>query len=92
MSGSGVLYWIIYFIATVIIAWIALSLIIIWARPAFYNGDGSVNWWTTLWVAAVVILLAWLIIIILAWLIGIFRRRSCGECEDSGSFFSTPYF
>jgi len=87
MSANSILYWIVYFIVTVIVAWIALSLILIWARPALYNADGSVNWWTTLWVAAVVILLTWLLLIILMWIVSLFRKPNCGECETGYSAF-----
>lgn len=86
MKTDSVLYWIIYFIVTVIVAWIALSLIVLWAKPAFLNSDGSVNWWTTLWVALVVILFAWLIMIILAFIIKLFTqnpcKKSCDPCDQ----------
>jgi hypothetical protein len=77
MQADSVLYWVIYFIVTVLVAWVALSLILLWIKPALYNSDGAVNWWTTLWVAALVILFAWLILIILTWIISLFRG-----CQD----------
>ena len=73
---DNIIYWVVYFIITVLIAWVALSLILIWARPALYNADGYINWWTTLWVAALVILLAWLIIILLVFLVSLFTSKS----------------
>lgn len=77
-DNYGIINAIIMFIITVIIAWVAFSLILMWAKPALYNADGSVNWWTTLWVAAVVILLAWLIALILIWIWRlIFRSNRC---------------
>lgn len=80
MKTDNVLYWVIYFVVTVIIAWIALSLILIWFRPVLYNANGSVNWWTTLWVAALVILFAWLIMVILTFLISLFTGGLGGGC------------
>lgn len=99
MKTDNVLYWIIYFVVTVIIAWIALSLILIWFRPVLYNANGSVNWWTTLWVAALVILFAWLIMVILTFLISLFTGgwggcyrapecqkvvKECDPCDRNG--------
>lgn len=75
----SILYWIIYFIVTVIVAWVALSLLLIWAKPAFYNSDGSVNWGTTFWVAIVVILLAWVILLIISWILWAIRGYT-GSC------------
>jgi hypothetical protein len=85
-SDNNILYWVIYFIVTVIIAWIALSLILLWFKPALYNTDGSVNWWVTLWISALIILFAWIIIIILRLIIGFFSEegRGCNKpkpCE-----------
>lgn len=77
---DNIVYWVLYFIFTVLIAWVALSLILIWARPVLFNADGSVNWWTTLWVAALVILLAWLLMLILVFLINLFTAGNA--CRD----------
>ena len=87
MKTDSVLYWVIYFVVTILVAWIALSLILIWVRPVLFNADGSINWWNTLWVSALVILLAWLIIIILRWIIGLFNNNNCAKpckkpCKD----------
>lgn len=82
MSPNSLLYWLLYFAVTVLVAWIALSLILIWARPALYNADGSINWWTTLWVSALVVLLAWLILIIVRWLLSVFNNNACNPCAD----------
>lgn len=73
---DNIIYWVVYFVITVLVAWVALSLILIWARPALYNADGSINWWTTLWVAALVILLAWLIMLLLVFLVSLFTSNS----------------
>src|SRR3972149_1403604 len=82
MHTDNILSWIIYFIVSVIIAWIVFSLVLMWFRPPFYNADGSVNWWTTLWVVAVVIVFAWLITLILAFLFDAIRRNRCRDpCE-----------
>lgn len=85
MKTDSILFWVIYFIVNIIIAWIALSLILLWFRPVLYNTDGSVNWWTTLWVAALVIFFAWLITIILALIIKLFTQGNCNTGCDSGS-------
>jgi hypothetical protein len=96
MKTDNVLYWLIYFIVTVIIAWIAFSLILLWFRPALYNTDGSVNWWTTLWVAALIIIFAWIIMIILTFLLSLFRGncgrvKDCDPCEKGYSYQPSPY-
>jgi hypothetical protein len=65
MRADNVLYWIIYFIVTVLVAWIALSLIMLWIKPTLVNADGSVNWWNTLWVALLIIVFAWIIMFII---------------------------
>ena len=82
MKTDNVLYWVIYFVVTIIVAWIALSLILIWFRPALYNANGSINWWVTLWVAALVILFAWLIMVILTFIIGLFAGVGAGCKPD----------
>lgn len=69
MKTDHLAYWILYFIVSILIAWVALSLVLIWANPALYNPDGTLNWWVTLWVTAVAIVFAWLIVIILHFLI-----------------------
>ena len=83
MKTDGILYWILYFIVTIIVAWIALSLVLLWFRPVLFNADGSVSWWNTLWVAALVIIFSWLIVIIIAWIIGLFLDGGCKKpCAD----------
>ena len=79
MKTDSVLYWVIYFIVTVLVAWIAFSLILAWFKPALYNANGSVNWWVTLWVAALIILFAWIIMVLLWLIIGLFR--GVGSCD-----------
>lgn len=79
MKADSILYWILYFVITVIVAWIALSLILMWFSPALNNPDGSVNWWVTLWVAALIILFAWIIMILLSLLISLFQ--GFGNCK-----------
>lgn len=79
MDGQSIAYWILYFIVTVIIAWIALSIILIWATPSLYNTDGSLNWGTTFWVAAVTILLAWLFLLLIWWIISLWTTP--GKCN-----------
>lgn len=77
MNNRPVLYWIVFFIISILITWIAFSLIVMWANPAFNNADGSVNWWTTLWVIAVSILFAWLIGLILVLIFRAFSNMGC---------------
>lgn len=86
MQADSVLFWIIYFIVTVLVAWIALSLIILWFKPAFLNADGAVNWWTTLWVAALIIVFAWLIMVILMFIISLFRSNCDTGCSSSWNY------
>lgn len=86
MKTDNILYWVIYFVISIIIAWIVLSLILLWFRPAFYNANGSVNWWVTLWVAALIVLFSWLAMVILTFIIGLFQHcaPACGhgpECR-----------
>jgi hypothetical protein len=76
-------YWLIYFVVAVIIAWVVLALIILWFHPAFVNSDGSVNWWTTFWVAILIIVFAWLLILILNWIIGLFQGPNCVTCGSN---------
>lgn len=80
MKTDSVLYWVIYFVVTIIVAWIALSLILLWVKPVLFNADGSLNWWSTLWVSALVVILAWLIVIVLRWIIGLFNDAN--KCHD----------
>jgi len=86
MSADKVIYWLIYFAVTVLIAWIVLSVILAWFRPVLYNSDGSVNWWTTLWVAALIIVFAWLLLLLISWLIGLFMGMgACDPCAQQKS-------
>jgi hypothetical protein len=81
METGAIISWVIYFIVSVIIAWIVLSLILQWFQPALYNADGSVNWWTTLWVAALVIIFAWILVLLIGWIISLFSTPGCNKCE-----------
>lgn len=81
-TANNLLFWLLYFVITVLVAWIALSLILLWIKPMLFNEDGSVNWLTTLWVAALVILLAWLIRMLIQWLVGLFMNR-CDPCTKN---------
>ena len=87
MKTDNVLYWVIYFVVTVIVAWIVLSLILLWFRPALYNPDGSINWWVTLWVAVLIILFAWILMIIITLIISLFAGSSkgCDPCAAAAS-------
>jgi len=81
METGALLSWVLYFVVSIIIAWIVLSVVLAWFAPALYNVDGTVNWWTTLWVAALVIIFAWLLILLLGWIISLFQTPSCNKCE-----------
>lgn len=86
MQLDGLFYMILYFIVTVVVAWIAFSLILLWAKPAFYTAGGAVNWGVTFWVALVVILLAWVIMLVLYWLVKLFfgKKKGCGKEKVCG--------
>ena len=81
METGTLLSFILYFIISVIVAWIVLSIVLAWFSPALYNIDGSINWWTTLWVAALVIVFAWLLIILLSWIVSLFQNTACNKCD-----------
>ena len=81
METGSLLSWVLYFIVSIIIAWIVLSIVLAWFTPTLFNEDGTVNWWTTLWVAALVIIFAWLLILLLGWIISLFQGSSCNRCE-----------
>lgn len=74
-NSNTVIYYVIMFIVSIIITWVVLSLILMWARPALFNANGSVNWWTTLWVAALLIVFVWLIFLILGFIFQAFNGR-----------------
>lgn len=84
---NAIIYYIILFIISVIVTWIALSLLLIWISPSLFNTDGSLNWWTTLWISAVLIIFVWIICLILVWIIRLFSdgarcNTSCNNpCE-----------
>ena len=82
MFHNFFLYAFISFIIALIIAWIVLSVVLIWFRPIFYNGDGSVNWWTTLWVAALIIIFTWIFMLLLSWIVSIFTNDCELPCEE----------
>lgn len=80
---TSLLFWLLYFVIAVLVGWITLSLILTWTKPVLYNSDGTVNWVTTLWIATLVILFAWLVRLLLHWLIQWFMRR-CDPCAEVG--------
>lgn len=83
MQTNNIISWVIYFIISVIIAWVTFSLILMWTKPAFYNGDGSINWWVTLWVTILVMVFAWFVTAILAWMFDAMRRyQSMYNCRN----------
>src|ERR1700679_1627449 len=90
-GGQGILYWIVYFIITLIIVWLAFSVILIWANPALYNTDGSLNWGVSLWISAITVLLAWLFLLLVWWIIKIFTNSgNCGTVCDAKPACAQP--
>ena len=82
-DNTNALYIIIYFIVTLLVAWVAFSLIITWFNPQLTE-NGNVNWWTTLWVSALIIIFSWLFMLILYFIINLFTKKSpkveCDPC------------
>ena len=74
-------------IITLALAWVILSLILQWARPALYNTNGSVNWWTTLWVTLATVFILWIVLFILYYLTD--NRNEC--CDPSEYANSVAY-
>lgn len=72
-NSNSVIYYVIMFIVSIIITWVVLSLILMWARPVLFNANGSVNWWTTLWVAALLVVFVWIVALILGFIFAAFR-------------------
>ena len=79
-DNNNALYMIIYFIVTLLVAWIAFSLIITWFKPQLTDENGNVNWWTTLWVSALIIIFSWLFMLILYFIINLFTKK-CTKVE-----------
>ena len=74
-------------IITLALAWVILSLILQWARPALYTASGSVNWWTTLWVTLATLLILWIVLFILYFLTG--NRDGC--CDSNQQYNNSGY-
>lgn len=70
-------------IITFALAWVIFSLLLQWAHPSVYNGNGSVNWWTTLWVTIVTILILWIVLFILY-----FLTNGTDKCCDGNVSYS----
>ena len=73
-------------IVTVIVVWVALSLILLWFKPKFHKECGSLDWWTTFWVSLLLIFFAWIIVVIITCLIQWFRGS--GECCNTCNRYS----
>ncbi len=80
-KAENILYWILNFIVTVIVAWVVLSLVFMWFNPVLYNENGELNWWVTLWVAALIILFAWIFVLVLNLLGALLGAGKCHEKE-----------
>lgn len=70
-------------IVTLAIAWVVLSLILQFARPDLYYPDNNVNWWTTLWVTLVSVLIIWIVLFIMYMVTGNNKRTKC--CDKEGN-------
>jgi hypothetical protein len=79
-DNNNALYMIIYFIVTLLVAWVAFSLIITWFNPQLTDSNGNVNWWTTLWVSALIIVFSWLFMLIIYFIINLFSKK-CPKVE-----------
>lgn len=84
---DNVLRFIIAAIITFILGWVILSLLLQWANPALYDGNGNVNWWTTLWVALVTIIILWIVLLILHFITEAFSKKgaandACNPCNQ----------
>lgn len=86
----GLLYWLLFLIVAIVVSWIALSVLLLWAKPMLYNDDGTVNWWTTLWVVIVQLIFAWIIWFVLAWIIQVVRGTDMGMSMMSGGACASP--
>lgn len=73
-------------IITLALAWVILSLILQWARPAIYTAAGGVNWWVTLWVTVVTVVILWIVLFILYVLTG-----NNNKCCDTGNGMMVRY-
>lgn len=65
MKTYDIIHYLIQFLISVVIAWLAFSLIIMFANPDLKQSDGQVNWLTTFWVAISILLAAWVIALLL---------------------------
>ena len=70
-------------IITLALAWVILSLILQWTRPALYTSTGAVNWWTTLWVTLATVFILWIVLFILYFLTN-GNKDAC--CDVNGQY------
>lgn len=64
-NTNSVIYYVILFIVSMLVTWVILSLLLMWASPSLYNPNGSVNWWTTLWVSVLLVIFVWIVFVII---------------------------
>ncbi len=81
MELCNLFYSLLSFIVALLIAWVALSVTLIWLKPAFYNNDGSLNWGVTLWVAFIIILVTFLVMLIIWVIVYLFSHYFNSSCE-----------
>jgi len=90
-TDNNALYMIIYFIVTLLVAWVAFSLIITWFNPNFQDTTtGGVNWWTTLWVSALIIIFSWLFMLIIYFIISLFNKKCCPQPQPQPQVCGPP--
>lgn len=83
MELCNLFYSLLSFIVALLIAWVALSVTLIWLRPAFYNNDGTLNWAVTLWVAFIIILVTFLVMLIIWIIVYLFSHYFNSSCEPA---------
>lgn len=80
-DSTAIVYYLVMFIVSILVTWVVLALILQWVRPALYNANGSINWWTVLWVAALLIVFVWLVFLILRFLFAAFSGNCNTGCQ-----------
>lgn len=73
-------------IITLVLAWVILSCIFQWCRPAIYTATGAVNWWTTLWIVLILFVILWIVLFILYFV----TKDDCCV-TPSGEYYASEY-
>ena len=72
--------WVLSAVVSILITWVVFTLLVLWCKPNFYNADGSPNWWTSLWIIVVSVIIAWLVLAIVAFLLDPRRKAGVKQC------------